>query len=93
MINFYFQVLIINPLDTNIRGLLKLVESFVIHTAPIRVGLVLSTPSESSVTGLDDPAVAMLCAFNYVTQAKSAVQALAFINGVSMISQIIKPHF
>lgn len=77
-----FQVLIIDPTDTKIRPLLKIVESFVVHATPIRTGLVFNVSSSKSVTGLDDAGVAMLCAFNYVQQSKDASTAFGFIKTV-----------
>lgn len=75
--------MIINPVSTEIRGVLKLLESLVVHSAPLRVGLVLSVNSDVSVTGLEDAGVAMLCAFNYVTQKHDAISALNFLSSVS----------
>lgn len=63
-------------------GVLKLVESFVVHTAPIRVGIVLKVDDSKSINGLQDAGVAMQCALNYVLQAKDGVAALGFINSV-----------
>lgn len=80
--NMFNLVLIINPIDSEIRGLLKLVESFVYHTAPIRVGFVFAVNSSSAITGLDDAGVAMLCAFNFISQKKSPTSALNFVGSV-----------
>ncbi|XP_065164353.1 UDP-glucose:glycoprotein glucosyltransferase isoform X2 [Atheta coriaria] len=80
--NLFNLVIIIDPLNKETRTLLKLVESFVIHTAPLRVGLVLSASSSSSLTGLEDAGVAMVCAFNYVSQKKDPAAALNFITTV-----------
>ncbi|CAG9863529.1 unnamed protein product [Phyllotreta striolata] len=77
--NLYNLVLIIDPTDTSSAGVLKLVESFVIHTAPIRVGVVFSVTDRSDVDGVDDLGVAMQCAFNYVAQTKDAASALTFV--------------
>lgn len=71
-------------METEHKGVLKLLESFVVHTAPIRVGLVFAVNSSTSVTGLDDAGVAMVCAYNYVAQQKNPQAALNFINSVSL---------
>ncbi|KAK9738964.1 Thioredoxin-like domain [Popillia japonica] len=81
--NLFNLILVVNPADPEIRGILKLVESFVVHSAPLRVGIVLSVNSSSSVTGLDDVGVALLCGFNYVMQNKDAVTALSFLHQVA----------
>lgn len=53
-----------------------------IHTAPIRVGLVLNVSDSHSLTGLKDAAVAMQCALNYVTQSKDPATAIGFLRSV-----------
>ncbi|KAG5893498.1 hypothetical protein JTB14_010548 [Gonioctena quinquepunctata] len=80
--NLYNLVLIIDPTDPETKDVLKLVESFVIHTTPIRVGIVFNVTDSHSVSGLDDAAVAMQCALNYVTQSKNAPTALSFIRTI-----------
>lgn len=80
--NMFNLVLLIDPTDKNVKGILKLVESFVIHSAPIRVGLVLSVNDTNGLSGLNDVSVAMLCGFNYVSQTTDGVKALSFLNNV-----------
>ncbi|XP_060516530.1 UDP-glucose:glycoprotein glucosyltransferase isoform X2 [Cylas formicarius] len=77
--NLYNLVLIIDPTDVATRPILKLVESFVIHVAPIRVGLVFKVSSSKVLTGLDDAGIALVCAFNYITQIKDGATALTFL--------------
>lgn len=71
-----------DPTDPENYEFLKLIESFVIHTAPIRVGLVLNVSDSHSLNGLRDAGVAMQCALNYVTQSKDAATALGFLRTV-----------
>lgn len=66
------------------RGILKLVESFVVHSAPLRVGIVLGVNSSTSLTGLDDAGVAMQCAYNYVVQQKNPSAAYSFLTSVGI---------
>ncbi|XP_044750165.1 UDP-glucose:glycoprotein glucosyltransferase [Coccinella septempunctata] len=80
--NLFNLVLIIDPTDTKTRGVVKLIESFVVHTAPLRVGLVFKVDPSSSLTGLDDAGVAMQCAFNYVSQMKTPQNAVSFLKNV-----------
>lgn len=62
------------------RDILKLAESFVIHTAPVRLGVVFDS---RNVPDKQEPEYrAILCAFNYVTQQKSAKDALGFLTDV-----------
>lgn len=76
------QVLIVDPKKPETRGLLKLVESFITHTAPLRIGLVFSVNSSLSTTGFDDVGVGLLCSFNYIMQKKGATSALNFLISV-----------
>lgn len=62
---------------------MKLIESFIVHTVPLRVGLVFKVDPSSSLTGLDDAGVAMQCAFNYVSQVKTPQNAVSFLKNVS----------
>ncbi|KAH1001727.1 hypothetical protein HUJ04_005706 [Dendroctonus ponderosae] len=88
--NLYNLVLIIDPTDTSLRPLLKIVESFVVHATPIRTGLVFRVNSSKSVSGLDDAGVAMLCAFNYVQQSKGPIAAFSFLR--SMLGSTERPQ-
>lgn len=78
----FLQVLIIDPTDPQNNEILKLIESFVIHTAPIRVGIILNVSDSHSLNGLQDAGVAMQCALNYVTQSKDPATAIAFLRSV-----------
>ncbi|KAL1514204.1 hypothetical protein ABEB36_003497 [Hypothenemus hampei] len=80
--NLYNLVLIIDPTDTTVRSLLKIVDSFVVHATPIRTGLVFKANSSKSLSGLDDAAIAMVCAFNYVQQLKDGPTAFGFLRSV-----------
>lgn len=82
--NLFNLVVIVDPTIKEIRSLMKLVESLVVHTAPIRVGLVFSTDADSKITGYNDAGVAMVCAYNYVTQLKDAHEGLSFLIDVSL---------
>lgn len=82
--NLFNLVVIIDPTNVDV-GLLKLLESFVMHMVPLRVGLVFSVNPTTGVTGLQDASVAVLCAFNYVSQVKTSRAALTFLNNVSSI--------
>nr|XP_022912908.1 UDP-glucose:glycoprotein glucosyltransferase [Onthophagus taurus] len=85
--NLFNLVVIIDPLDPKVRGIVKLLESFVIHIAPIRVGIVFSVNSSPVVTGLEDAGVAMVCAFNYISQNKDSTTALNFLHHIYSIAK------
>lgn len=89
-------MLIIDPTDSNIRSILKIVESFVIHATPIRTGIVFKVDPSKDVTGLNNAGVAMLCAFNYVQQTQDPPSAYSFIRSVMSSSegdQVLTAYF
>jgi UDP-glucose:glycoprotein glucosyltransferase len=80
--NLYNLVILANPAKKEARPLLKLAESFYVHAAPLRMGLVFAVNPDQSVTGNMDAGVALLNAFNYVSEVKDAYSGLAFITDV-----------
>ncbi|KAL3281194.1 hypothetical protein HHI36_004410 [Cryptolaemus montrouzieri] len=80
--NLFNLVLIIDPTDTKTRGLVKLIESFVVHTASLRVGLVVKCDPSNDVTGLDDAGVAIKFALNYISQSENPQNAISFLKNV-----------
>ncbi|XP_042221378.1 UDP-glucose:glycoprotein glucosyltransferase 1-like isoform X2 [Homarus americanus] len=66
--NLHNLVIVADPVKSTTADLIRLVESFVTHSAPVRVGLVMSVNPEESLRGYDDAGLAMLCAFNYVAE-------------------------
>lgn len=62
------QVIVAEPQKASTSDLIRLVEGFITHNAPVRIGLVMSVNSDQTLRGYDDAGVAMLCAFNYVAQ-------------------------
>ncbi|KAJ8920947.1 hypothetical protein NQ315_015740 [Exocentrus adspersus] len=80
--NLFNLVVIIDPTDPSVKDVLKLVESFVVHTAPIRVGVVFKVNETNTLNGLEDAGIAMQCALNYVMQKKDGPAAFSFINSV-----------
>lgn len=79
--NMYNLVIICDPAKRVSWPLLKLAESFVVHIAPVRVGLVFSTPPPP-ISGLESASVALLNAFNYVAEEKDHYAGLSFITEV-----------
>lgn len=80
--NLFNLILIIDPTEPRTRDLVKLLESFVVHTAPLRVGILFATDPDKNLTGLNDAGVAMQCAFNFISQKKSPLDALSFVKTV-----------
>ncbi|KAL4220092.1 UDP-glucose:glycoprotein glucosyltransferase 1 [Mactra antiquata] len=80
--NFFNLIFVVDPLDKNSRELLKMAESFYVHSVPVRIGIVFSVNSDKKVSGLDDPAVALAYAFDYIRQDDGGPKALTFITDV-----------
>lgn len=68
--NLFNLVLLVDPTTPESRGIIKLAESFVIHLAPVRLGLVFDSRNAADVDREGDYR-SILCAFNYITQQKS----------------------
>ncbi|XP_026682082.1 LOW QUALITY PROTEIN: UDP-glucose:glycoprotein glucosyltransferase 1-like, partial [Diaphorina citri] len=75
--NLYSLVIICDPSKKESIPLLKLIESFYVHSAPLRIGLVFNINPSDEVTGLQDAGVAMLNVFNYIGEIKKPHEALA----------------
>ncbi|XP_016995531.2 UDP-glucose:glycoprotein glucosyltransferase [Drosophila takahashii] len=78
--NVFNLVLVVDALKPTARSVIKLSESFVIHQAPIRLGLVFDA-RDASEDNLGDY-IAISCAFNYVSQKKDARAALSFLTDI-----------
>lgn len=66
--NFHNLVIVGDPSKSTTLDLLKLVEGFVSHNVPVRLGLVMVVSPEETLRGYDNPAMALLCAFNFVAE-------------------------
>lgn len=81
-------MIVADPSKSTTADLIRLVEGFITHTAPVRVGLVMAINSNESLRGYDDAGLAMLCAFNYVAENMAGredanYRALQFLIDVS----------
>ena len=77
--NMYHMVLVVDPTKRESRSIIKLAESFYVHNAPLRIGIVLAVNADPNLTGRDDVGVAVLNAFNFVSQRTNAYDGLSFI--------------
>lgn len=79
--NMFNLVVIVDPVQSSGRHLLKLADSFVQQSAPVRVGIVMDLRAQDADT---KPVYeAILYAFNYMYQNKNGRDALNFLNEVS----------
>uniref|UniRef100_T1KNA5 UDP-glucose:glycoprotein glucosyltransferase n=1 Tax=Tetranychus urticae TaxID=32264 RepID=T1KNA5_TETUR len=80
--NMYHLVLIIDPSKKESFDIIKLAESFYVHKAPLRIGFVFAVNKNMSVNGFNDAGVALLNAFNYITETKTPYDGLSFLTDV-----------
>ena len=80
--NFFNVILVCDPSKKDSREMIKTLESFYVHRAPTRIGLVFKINGDSSVTGEKDVGVALHNAFNYVSTEKDPAEALSFLTDV-----------
>lgn len=80
--NFFNVVLICDPTKKESREMIKTLESFYVHRAPTRIGIVFKVNDDIAANGETDSGVAMNNAFNYISTNKEAADALSFITDV-----------
>lgn len=90
--NFHNLVIVADPSKAATAELIRMVESFITHNAPFRVGLVIAVDPEESLRGFDDPGMAMLCAFNFISEnfagrEDANYKALQFLSDIYSSSQ------
>uniref|UniRef100_A0A0A9Y4P1 UDP-glucose:glycoprotein glucosyltransferase n=2 Tax=Lygus hesperus TaxID=30085 RepID=A0A0A9Y4P1_LYGHE len=78
--NLYNLVICGDPSKQEVIPLIKLVQSFLIHNAPLRLGIVFAV--DGTKTGLEDSGVALLNAYNYVLEMSDSAEALNFLTDV-----------
>ena len=80
--NFFNVVIMCDPAAASTKPLLKLLESFYVHRAPVRIGLLFSVSTDEEKTGENDAGIALANAYNYISTNKDAYDGLAFITDV-----------
>lgn len=80
--NFFNIVILCDPSKAKSRALLKMLESFYVHRAPTRIGIVFTVNSDVQASGQTDAGVALMNAYNYIAANKEPYDALAFITDV-----------
>ncbi len=80
--NLFNVVIMCDPSKREAMGLIKLLESFFVHRAPTRIGIVFAVTDSVEATGKTDAGVAFLDAFNYISMNKEKADALSFITDV-----------
>ena len=80
--NFFNVILVCDPSNKESIEMIKTLESFYVHRAPTRIGLVFKINSDPSATGEHDVGVALHNAFNFISTDKDPADALSFITDV-----------
>lgn len=81
--NIFHLIFIVNPAESNSKNLLKMAEAFYVHKAPLRLGVAFAVKAESSATGYDNAAVALVRAFTFISRSQnSPSKGLSFITDV-----------
>ncbi|KAK7864404.1 hypothetical protein R5R35_000446 [Gryllus longicercus] len=80
--NLYHLVIVADPAKHQVKPILKFAESFYVHLAPLRIGLVFAVNPDSDANGFNDAGVALLNAFNYVSELKDAYHGLSFLTDI-----------
>ncbi|XP_041360300.1 UDP-glucose:glycoprotein glucosyltransferase 1-like [Gigantopelta aegis] len=80
--NIFHLIFIVNPAEKQSRELIRMAEAFLVHKAPIRLGLVLAVNSNESEDEKSEAGEAFAKAFNFIKVDESAAKALSFITDV-----------
>ncbi|XP_031416124.1 UDP-glucose:glycoprotein glucosyltransferase 1 isoform X2 [Clupea harengus] len=84
--NFHNLVIILDPAQENSAELLSVAEMFYSNNIPLRIGVVFVVNDEDDVDGMQDAGVAMLRAFNYITDDEDDQHAFDAI--ISMLNRV-----
>ncbi|XP_035218531.1 UDP-glucose:glycoprotein glucosyltransferase 1-like [Stegodyphus dumicola] len=82
--NIYHLIIVADPSKSDAKDIFKLAESFYVHKAPVRIGLLFAVNPNASVDGFHDAGVAFLNAYNFISQDKSPYDGLSFITDVCL---------
>lgn len=75
--NLFNLILVVDPVKPDARPLIKLAESFVVHSAPLRLGIVLDTRQQNDDNAEDYRGI--VCAFNYLSSNIGYRTGLSFL--------------
>ncbi|XP_064638451.1 UDP-glucose:glycoprotein glucosyltransferase 1-like isoform X2 [Lineus longissimus] len=80
--NIFHLVFMVDPAQKPSRELLKMAEAFYVHSAPIRIGVVVLSTDKDDIDGREDASVALYRAFTYYRKKDSAYKGVSFITDV-----------
>ncbi|XP_012736496.2 UDP-glucose:glycoprotein glucosyltransferase 1 isoform X1 [Fundulus heteroclitus] len=85
--NFHNLVIILDPTQENAAELLSVAEMFYANNIPLRIGLVFVVSDEDDVDGMQDAGVALVRAYNYITDEVDSHSAFEAV--VSMFNRVV----
>uniref|UniRef100_A0A669EAF0 UDP-glucose ceramide glucosyltransferase-like 1 n=1 Tax=Oreochromis niloticus TaxID=8128 RepID=A0A669EAF0_ORENI len=80
--NFHNLVIILDPTQENTVELLSVAEMFYANNIPLRIGLVFVVSDEDDIDGMQDAGVALVRAYNYITEEVDSQNAFEMYNRV-----------
>uniref|UniRef100_A0A7N9AML1 UDP-glucose glycoprotein glucosyltransferase 1 n=1 Tax=Mastacembelus armatus TaxID=205130 RepID=A0A7N9AML1_9TELE len=80
--NFHNLVIILDPTQENAAELLSVAEMFYTNNIPLRIGLVFVVSNEDDIDGMQDAGVALVRAYNYISDEVDSQSAFEMFNRV-----------
>ncbi|XP_047200724.1 UDP-glucose:glycoprotein glucosyltransferase 1 [Girardinichthys multiradiatus] len=84
--NFHNLVIILDPTQENAAELLSVAEMFYANNIPLRIGLVFVVSVDDDVDGMQDAGVALVRAYNYITDEVDSHSAFEAV--ISMFNHV-----
>ncbi|KAM6969007.1 UDP-glucose:glycoprotein glucosyltransferase 1 isoform 1-T1 [Tautogolabrus adspersus] len=84
--NFHNLVIILDPTQENAVELLSVAEMFYSNNIPLRIGLVFVVSNEDDVDGMQDAGVALVRAYNYISDEVDSQSAFEAV--ISMFNRV-----
>ncbi|KAA8582021.1 hypothetical protein FQN60_008761, partial [Etheostoma spectabile] len=84
--NFHNLVIILDPTQENAAELLSVAEMFYANNIPLRIGLVFVVSDEDDIDGMQDAGVALVRAYNYVSDEVDSQSAFEAV--ISMFNRV-----
>uniref|UniRef100_A0A8C2WU40 UDP-glucose ceramide glucosyltransferase-like 1 n=1 Tax=Cyclopterus lumpus TaxID=8103 RepID=A0A8C2WU40_CYCLU len=82
--NFHNLVVILDPTQENAVELLSVAEMFYANNIPLRIGLVFVVSEEDDIDGMQDAGVALVRAYNYISDEVDSQSAFEMFNRVAI---------
>ncbi|XP_008310365.1 UDP-glucose:glycoprotein glucosyltransferase 1 isoform X2 [Cynoglossus semilaevis] len=84
--NFHNLVMILDPSQESASELLSVAEMFYANNIPLRIGLVFVVSDEDDIDGMQDPGVALVRAYNYISDEVNSQSAFEAV--ISMFNRV-----